>query len=879
MRCHILLRISLYCLVIAILTAVPAVAVESVRVDASSGSPRIVVDGKPVRARMFFGYPGVQWPVARETGREIAFEFSPNEDEPALAAMHLRFGNAPGNIYLDDIRCVDLNTGQDVFPEAKFEAATKNFHQEWSVWPPKPQNTVGAVSVEPGKGRDGSAGLHIAIKAPPDGVWPDFHVFKPNLALHKGHRYRVSLWARADSVRDLKIVFYRADGLYRQLGQPPDPFQPQIQLAADAGVDFVTFPMNTPWPRPGEHADWSQVDAQCQRVLEANPKALLLPRVHLYPPPWWYETHPDDKMVWDQGANMLDAVVASPAYRHDAAEHLAALVTHLEEKFGDHMAGYHPAGQNSAEWFYEDTWTQKLSGYAKGDLLAWRNWLKARYQKDVALQSAWHDPRVTLDSVAVPSPATRRAAPAGVLRDPVAERSVIDFAIFQQEAMADCVCHLAHAARQASRGRKLVVFFYGYAFEFGGNCGSVNPAASGHYAMRRVLNCPDIDVLCSPISYFDRRFGQSSPVMSAAESVALAGKMWFCEDDTRTHRTGAADYPACYCDADVIEKAKHELVRNTAQCAVRNFGTWWMDLYGTGWFNDPQIWAEMANLKNLDEALLRKPLPFRPEVVAVIDEQSMIRVAAGGQVATMPGVYEARRPLGRMGAPYGQYLQDDVAAGRVQAKMYVFLTAWFLSPSERRHLLDATRGSLSIWCYAPGLYEEDGKSLDAMRQLTGFQIKKVSPTQAWAEPSDAGRKLGLREAFGTREPIAPLFAAADATPGETLATYSDGSAAVALRRTSNGLSLFVGPPGLSSELLRLAARQAGVHLVTQTDCNVYANGPFLALHAAQDGPTEIDTGVSGPIHDLLTSQIVGQGPKIRLPLKTGETRVLRVGGM
>ena len=69
-----------------------------------------------------------------------------------------------------------------------------------------------------------------------------------------------------------------------------------------------------------------------------------------------------------------------------------------------------------------------------------------------------------------------------------------------------------------------------------------------------------------------------------------------------------------------------------------------------------------------------------------------------------------------------------------------------------------------------------------------------------------------------------------------------------------------------------------MHLVTQTDCNVYANGPYLVLHASQDGPLEIDTGLSGPVRDLLTGQLIGQGPKITLPLKTGQTRVLQVGG-
>ena len=76
-------------------------------------------------------------------------------------------------------------------------------------------------------------------------------------------------------------------------------------------------------------------------MLQANPKALLLPRIGMDPPAWWRQAHPDDVMQWEDGRRE-SCVVASPQYRRDAAERLAALVTHLEEKFGDHVAGYHP---------------------------------------------------------------------------------------------------------------------------------------------------------------------------------------------------------------------------------------------------------------------------------------------------------------------------------------------------------------------------------------------------------------------------------------------------------------------------------------------------------------------------------------------------------
>ena len=179
-------------------------------------------------------------------------------------------------------------------------------------------------------------------------------------------------------------------------------------------------------------------------------------------------------------------------------------------KFGDHMAGYHPCGQNTGEWFYQDTWEKLLNGYAPADTSAWRAWLRARYRTDAALQAAWHDPAATLATRRrARRPRARRASPNGILRDPATEKPLIDFAEFQQQAMADLVCELAHAVRQASHGRKLVVFFYGYLFEFGTI--RLGPATCGHYALRRVLDCPDIDVLCSPISYFDRGIGGSAP--------------------------------------------------------------------------------------------------------------------------------------------------------------------------------------------------------------------------------------------------------------------------------------------------------------------------------------------------------------------------------
>lgn len=827
----------------------------TVRVDPASGAPRLLVNGEPVRARMFWGAPGSAPLKLSTEWKQISFEFTAS-GSANNGTMHFRFGSEPGDIVLDNIQVADLDAGRDLIPRCDFESGPESFKRDWTFWPTGAANTVGTITVEPGAGRDGSAGLRIKLKAPPGGHWPDFHIYHhSNLAIVKDHHYRVSIWARATPARKLMLAFYQPGQSFVRLGGPPDCFGAQIKLAAEAGVNFVSYPCPMPWPKPGVEADWSGVDSMCEQVLRANPNALLLPRMGMNPPPWWREAHPDDVMQWEDGRRD-HMVVASPQYRRDAAERLAALVTHLEEKFGDHVAGYHPCGQNTGEWFYEDTWRRPLSGYAPADAAAWKAWLKKRGRSDVP----------------VPTAAARHAAPAGIFRDPATEQALVDWAEFQQEEMAECVCELAHAVRKASHDRKLVVFFYGYVFEFAAV--ATGPSVAGHYALRRALNCPDIDVLCSPISYFDRGLAQSAPSMTAAESVALAKKMWLNEDDTRTY-LGTGNAPGWYDAVDTLEDTNKELVRNVAQEALRNFGTWWMDLGATGWFNDPAMWAEMKRLRALDEPLLKKPTPFRPQVAVVIDERAMLRVAAGGTLVTRPGIYEARAPLGRMGAPYGQYLLDDVLASRVKAKLQVFLNAWSLSAAERAKLLKTTRGATKVWCYAPGWFDGEQTSLEAMRQLTGFEMKVVTPPKPVVTPTERGRSLGLEKSFGGEKPVKPLFAAADAKPEEILATYADGSAAVALRRTPGGPSLFVGAPGLTSELLRLAAREARVHLFTETDCNVYANGQFLALHASQDGPVAVNIGKPTSVTDVLSGEPVAKGPRFAVPLKKGDTRVLR----
>lgn len=846
----------------------------TVRVLPTRGGPQIHVNGKPIPPRFFWGAMSGGSIRLGEEWTDQSFEFCPGIDVREQGTLHFRFGQLAGKIALADVRVRDAQTGEDVLPLESF-AKPEILASTWNIWPPPPANTVGKWEVSDGA-------LHVTLADPPGGHWPDFHFHSRQVLSFRADRtYRCTFRAKASPARAIQPTLYQvANNTWNNIGGPPGPFLSQVALARDAGVNLVSFSAPECWAPPEKPADWSPIDSLCRRIIAVNPRVLLVPRVGADAPGWWLERHPQSRMIYDLNKVRPDhASVSDRTYRAAAAAHLERLCRHLCEAFPRHFAGIHPCGQNTGEWFYQDSWERPLSGYDDATLAAFRAWLKSR--GDHAAETA-----------AVPTDTQRRAHPFGLLRDAARERRLIDFARFQQIEMADHVAALAAACRRGTASKKLVVFFYGYLFEFGPLQNGA--PASGHYALSRLLGSKDIDILCSPISYTDREWLGTAPCMSAAESVRQAGILWLNEDDSRTFldlRTAEHVQEGGLVD---LEQTRQVMLRNTAQEALRGFGSWWMDLPAQGWFNDARIWQEMVRLRRVDDAMLRRSRPFTPDVAMITDEDSMCHLTGESAVAAQPLTYSVRADFGRMGAPYGQYLLADVLAGRMPARLQVFVSAWALSAGHRRALA-ASRGAgaTRVWCWAPGFIYPDRQEVAGIAEVTGFEARSISLPSAEATPTEEGRRRGLSAPFGPRAAIQPLFAV-EARPEETWATYADGSAAVAVRRRppgenplgttksaartsagDTGWDVFVGTPRLTPELLRAVAKLAGVHLFTEANVPVWAAEGYLAIQAHAAGPITVDVGQAAPVFDALDNRPLGQGPRLNVPFSQGETRVLR----
>ncbi|MCE5238794.1 beta-galactosidase [bacterium] len=834
----------------------------TVRVQNTPGGPQIHLNGKPIPPRFLWGSMN-SGPVAiKPEWQEISFEIRPGQVD-GTGTLHFRFNQTPGEVWIAEVRIQDAQTGADVLPPGSF-ATPEGLAANWSTWPLAEANTVGKWEIADGA-------LHVTLSNPPGGAkWPDFHFHSHrSLTFAEGRTYRVSFRAKATPATTIRPQLYNVlGGVWTYMGGPPGPFLQQVALARDAGVNLVSFSAPSCWAEPEKPQDWRPLDQLCRQIIAVNPKVLLVPRVGADAPGWWLERHPNSRMVYDGDQVKLHSCVSDRVYRAEVCAHLEKLSRHLTETFPDHFAGIHPCGQNTGEWFYQDSWSRPLSGYDADTLVAFRAWLKARGVPDA-------------DAATVPTADERRAHPNGFLRDPAKERRLIDFARFQQQEMAEHVLAMAAACRRGTGGQKLVVFFYGYLFEFPPlQCGA---PTCGHYALSTVLQGQDIDILCSPISYTDRDWLGTAPCMTAAESVMQAGILWLNEDDSRTFLDPRQQEHVQEGGLVDLLQTQQVMLRNTAQEALRGFGSWWMDLPAQGWFNDARIWEQMVRLHPVDEALAQRTKRFTPDIAAIIDEDSMCHLPGGSAAFARPLIYDARAALGRSGAPYGQYLLDDVLAGKVPAKLQFFLAAYALSPQERAQLAASRRSAgfqpARVWCYAPGVITPDRLDLAGIQEVTGFAARALPAATVAVTPTEVGKRAGLTEGWeavnkwGPKVPIEPLFTVA-ATPEETWATYADGSPAVVVRRGQAGTDVFLGIPALTPELVRALAKLAGVHVFTEDNSAVWATERYLSIQAHQAGPVAISTGKPGPVRDALDGKALGTGPQVTVQFAQGETKVL-----
>ena len=390
----------------------------------------------------------------------------------------------------------------------------------------------------------------------------------------------------------------------------------------------------------GGEPDWDALDEDFYKILRACPDALIFPRINVSLNETWERANPDE--LCDEGMVELHRpCFSSDKWAEECMRLYGLALDHIEASdYADHVIGYQFAAGNTEEWFPHD--------------------MKGSIGKRSREKFAEYCQENNLDD------------------------SIENYFAYLSDIVAKRICDLAAFTKQKVGREKLVGTFYGYTFE----CPS---RTTCHHSLDKVLECPDVDFICSPVSYgMNRELGRDHGCMLPCDSLRLHGKLYFAENDTRTHLT-VVPYPDIpYFQNPVFNPKRFDdtvemLKLHYARSLVHGYAHWWFDMWG-GWYADETYMAEMCEFLEISKSAVDKPMGSLSQIAVFVDEKSY-KYLPGGALA-----YVARETLGKIGAPYDCYLASDYESVKDRYPAVILIDA-YRTPLAESIIADAEQRS------------------------------------------------------------------------------------------------------------------------------------------------------------------------------------------
>jgi hypothetical protein len=639
----------------------------------------------------------------------------------------------------------------------------------------------------------------------------------------------------------------------------------------DSGISMFSpiLGLNAAWKAPGK-VDFSAFDLFFARLLAVHPPAYFLPRLHLNPPAWWKEAHPDEivkcaltpdpslfhqperlgetGLNWNGLADPYDASWASEIWRSDIEEVLRSFLRHMESSpLASRMFGYQVAYGHTGEWHY--TGMRFLPDYSE-------------------------PMRKALGPI--PEPSARMTTTAGLLRDPAREREVIDFYRRHHDFIADTLLHFARITKEETARRILCGAFFGYLLE------NVHIQEGGHLSPERVLVSPDIDFLASPYTYQHtnlmpakerwesdmvddagnwlgraRGVGGDGGNRVLVESIHRHGKLFFVEMDPSTYiepkKAGEGGT-----GHDSVAGSVRILRRDLGHMFAEGTGGWFFDFghlcppyqANRGWYDAPPLIDAIRPFAALGEQRTRLDISSVAQIAAVYDPKAFFATEHWTAEEPYTGygitvcdhfnhwfINSQQRTFHRMGAPRDSLYRFDLTSADPRRYRLLFMVNLFTmdrAEVDRLRAMMEGSGATVVWYYAPGYISPEGFDLGQMEHLTGFRfeiLQEPGPMQIRLENAgESGTTL-----FGTCKTQKPRFAVVDSAV-EVLGRWVDNSRPAFVRKAEKGwTSVYVGAAPMTADVLRSLARDAGVALWSDRPDVIYATRGAATVIATADG--------------------------------------------
>ncbi len=592
------------------------------------------------------------------------------------------------------------------------------------------------------------------------------------------------------------------------------------------------------WEKAGK-ADFTRMDLLADSLLSGDPEAFFIVKISMRDgtAPWMKEAHPDEIIVFDNGRKGNHMSLAGEGRKEIFAEFIKDLISHVKKSpYADRIIGYIASEGEEGQWMHywsggDPEKPGTLTDYSPAMLKYFRRWLAKNYSSEKTLQKAWQNPSVTFENAQIPSREMRAAAGIGAFRDPVKNRPAIDYAWALSDVVAEGIEYYAKIIKEATNNKALTGALYGHIIDLGGH---FLGEQVGYIRQKKVIESPYIDYFLGPMHYgaiFRDHGSPGSYDMPSPDTLALRNKIWINENDLRTH----LEFPAGYAHTTRTPFAAIQVqAREVAKALSGRAGFYYFPL-GEGsfnWFDDPELVKAIRELSGVSEKVLHLDRSSVSDIAVFISDESVgylrQKNAAPPDRFMRWAIYQ-RANIGKIGAPFDEYLQFDIANAKLKNyKFYIFLNPYALSDGEFSAIekLAADKSKRILFLYAPGIMEKEGISLAKANCLTGMDFDLIkSGKDLRFTMSGSVEKLASGHEFGVNESASPI--PVPRKFDESLANFTDGTPAIVRKE-----NIFYSPAGLlPPELLRKMAESAGVKIFSHDNIAVYRCASIIAFHS------------------------------------------------
>lgn len=678
-----------------------------------------------------------------------------------------------------------------------------------------------------------------------------------------------------------------------------------IKRVADTGIKLFFQVCDLPWLNQ-EGLNINALRNFLAKIMELDNRLKIILRVNLHPSPEWLEANPDELVELSDGSKLLISRLSyyyrfrnipmyslvSQKWREDATKEMRKLVSMLPGmKGGENVIGIFLAAGSTGEWGYTPDFCDGLKDgktidYSMAFKKHFSQWLKNKYKNNQALQISWNQKDANLNNPGIPSLESRAAHLSfnekgpkdfvsfdekirknnseysiGGFINPATAQDAVDFYQAKEEGIAESMLYFAKDIKDFTQGKLLVGSFWGAYFQGG--------------TRSRLLESEYIDFIASPAVYMNRRPGEITDTRILESSYHLHDKIFFVEDDTRTHL--AANKIREKYKVFNNEDSEAQLKRDFGRNLCNNLYGWWFDMHprktiegkalyddfdlfdGKNWYDSPEILHLFKQQQKIANEAFKYDRSSVSDIAVIMDEKSS---TSSSYLYSSIIQYWKFAELARSGMSIDFYYYDDLKNKEMpDYKFYIFANVYSINVKEREMINAKVKKNLNtvLWLYANGVINPDMENKFSVANIENLTDIKIKYDENYIEPEftllaknnpllktahlnvqNGGQNREILNNEANHKTTIKLTQMPNFYPddnyAEILARFETNKhSALAVKKFTDWTSIYCAAIVISSDLLRSIARDAGCHIYCESDDFIFINKSFVTIHASSSG--------------------------------------------